>query len=153
MSRTTLLILIDALSPQAAASGILVACMVAAAVVPFSSIGPAHAVDADTATTFNEHMGVFDDENAVAPVGEGHAAAASTSDALEPMTRAAFARAVEAKGGKVTKSPKSGSKKSWPTPLVVVPAVFDEWDTDRSGAPRRAPFPTGRRPVARARTP
>ena len=87
--------------------------MVAAAVVPFSSIGPAHAVDADTATTFNEHMGVFDDENAVAPVGEDPCRAASTSDALEPMTRAAFA-AVEAKGGKVTKSPKSGSK-SWPT--------------------------------------
>ena len=55
-----------------------------AAVVPFSSIGPAHAVDADTATTFNEHMGVFDDENAVAPVrgrGVSNNAAASTSDA------------------------------------------------------------------------
>ena len=114
--------------------------MVAAAVVPFSSIGPAHAVDADTATTFNEHMGVFDDENAVAPVGEGRAAAASTSDALEPMTRAAFARAVEAKGGKVTKSPKSGSKKSWPTPLVVVPAVFDEWDTP-VGSPEASAVP------------
>ena len=115
--------------------------MVAAAVVPFSSIGPAHAVDADTATTFNEHMGVFDDENAVASGGrEGRAAAASKASKppLEPMTRASFARAVEAKGGKVTKSPKSGSKKSWPTPLVVVPAVFDEWDTPviTSGSPK-----------------
>ena len=118
--------------------------MVAAAVVPFSSIGPAHAVDADTATTFNEHMGVFDDENAVASVGEGRAAAKASkaSDALEPMTRVSFARAVEAKGGKVTKSPKSGSKKSWPTPLVVVPAVFDEWDTPvGSGSPETSAVP------------
>ena len=119
--------------------------MVAAAVVPFSSIGPSHAVDADTATTFNEHMGVFDDENAVASVGEGRARAAASkaSDALEPMTRASFARAVEAKGGKVTKSPKSGSKSpSWPTPLVVVPAVFDEWDTPvGSGSPETSAVP------------
>ena len=119
--------------------------MVAAAVVPFSSIGPSHAVDADTATTFNEHMGVFDDENAVASVGEGRAAAKASkaSDALEPMTRVSFARAVEAKGGKVTKSPKSGSKSpSWPTPLVVVPAVFDEWDTPvGSGSPETSAVP------------
>ena len=125
MSRTTLLILIDALSPQAAASGILVACMVAAAVVPFSSVGPAHAVDADIATTFNEHMG-FDDEGSVAAVGEGRLAAASdASDVLEPMTPEAFAEAVAAKGGEVAVG---SSKKAWPTPLVVVPAVYDEWD-------------------------
>ena len=104
--------------------------MVAAAVVPFSSVGPAHAVDADTATTFNEHMG-FDDENAVAAVGEGRLAATS-DDVFEPLSPAAFAAAVEAKGGKVAggASASKASKKqaSWPTPLVVVPAVYDEWD-------------------------
>ena len=104
--------------------------MVAAAVVPFSSIGPAHAVDADTATTFNEHMG-FDDEIAVAAVGEGRLAATS-DDVFEPLSPAAFAAAVEAKGGKVAggASASKASKKqaSWPTPLVVVPAVYDEWD-------------------------
>ena len=104
--------------------------MVAAAVVPFSSVGPAHAVDADTATTFNEHMG-FDDEIAVAAVGEGRLAATS-DDVFEPLSPAAFAAAVEAKGGKVAggASASKASKKqaSWPTPLVVVPAVYDEWD-------------------------
>ena len=98
--------------------------------VPFSSIGPAHAVDADTATTFNEHMG-FDDEIAVAAVGEGRLAATS-DDVFEPLSPAAFAAAVEAKGGKVAggASASKASKKqaSWPTPLVVVPAVYDEWD-------------------------
>ena len=120
----------DSQTSQAAASGILVACMVAAAVVPFSSVGPAHAVDADTATTFNEHMG-FDDEIRVAAVGEGRLAATS-DDVFEPLSPAAFAAAVEAKGGKVASgaSASKASKKqaSWPTPLVVVPAVYDEWD-------------------------
>ena len=120
----------DSQTSQAAASGILVACMVAAAVVPFSSVGPAHAVDADTATTFNEHMG-FDDEIAVAAVGKGRLAATS-DDVFEPLSPAAFAAAVEAKGGKVASgaSASKASKKqaSWPTPLVVVPAVYDEWD-------------------------
>ena len=116
--------------PQAAASGILVACMVAAAVVPFSSVGPAHAVDTDTATTFNEHMG-FDDEGAVAAVGEGRLPPAA-DDAREPMTPEAFAEAVEARGGTVATARSAKKEKAWPAPLVVVPAVFDEWDASKA---------------------
>ena len=115
---------------QAAASGILVACMVAAAVVPFSSVGPAHAVDADIATTFNEHMG-FDDEGAVAAVGEGRLPPAA-DDAREPMTPEAFAEAVEARGGTVATARSAKKEKAWPAPLVVVPAVFDEWDASKA---------------------
>jgi hypothetical protein len=113
---------------QAAASGILVACMVAAAVVPFSSVGPVRRVDDDTATMMREHMG----SDAIEPLGDARASttdaenaaenaenAAADADRLAPLTPGRFARAVGAA------SPADGE---WPAKLVVVPAVFDEWD-------------------------
>ena len=95
------------------------ACMVAAAVVPFSSVGPVRRVDDDTATMMREHMG----SDAIEPLGDARAEnaenAAESADRPAPLTPGRFARAVGAA------SPADGE---WPAKLVVVPAVFDEWD-------------------------
>ena len=103
--------------------------MVAAAVVPFSSIGPDHAVDRDTAAMIGEKMG-FDDTAGLSAIGGGEKSgnqesvdAESPSAARKaPLTPDAFKLAVEQLGGFLTESGK------WRTALVVVPAVYDEWD-------------------------
>ena len=94
---------------QAAASGILVACMVAAAVAPFSTVGPGRPVDRETAVMMREHMGSDDAD----PFADANAVR------LAPLTPGRFARAAR------VASPVDGA---WPAKLVVVPAVFDEWD-------------------------
>ena len=96
--------------------------MVAAAVVPFSSVGPGHAVDRDTQTTFAERMG-FDDTDGIAAIGEKKSSKSvdDVDAAPAPLTPKAFKAAVEAGGGVV-------SDAKWPTSVVVVPAVYDEWD-------------------------
>ena len=147
LSRTTLLILIDALSPRAAASS--------GRLHGGRRGGPLqHRARAFSLTQTPRHLqrahGRFRRRERRRARGGGHAAAASTSDALEPMTRAAFPRAVERRAAK-SKSPKSGSKSPGP------PSRGGARRLRRVGHSRREPrdgaVPTGRRPVARARTP
>lgn len=69
-------------SSQAAASGILIACMVAAAVIPYATVGPDHDVSTDTENLMHEHMAFsFDSRaskgNRVAPNDEVAALAES----------------------------------------------------------------------------
>ena len=72
---------------QAAASGILVACVVAAAVAPFSTVGPGRAVDRETAVMMREHMG-SDDADPPHPFADHDAVR------LAPLTPGRFARAL-----------------------------------------------------------
>ena len=51
-------------SSQAAASGILIACMVAAAVIPYATVGPDHDVSTDTENLMHEHMAFSFDSRA-----------------------------------------------------------------------------------------
>ena len=113
---------------QAAASGILVACVVAAAVAPFSTVGPGRAVDRETAVMMREHMG---SDDADPPPFADHDAVR-----LAPLTPGRFARAARAA------SPVDGA---WPSKLVVVPAVFDEWDVPE-GASVESSVPAWARP-------
>lgn len=94
--------------------------MVAAAVVPFSLVGPGHAVDRDTQTTFAERLD-FDDTDGIAAIGEKKSSKSvdDVDAAPSPLTPKAFKAAVEAEGSVV-------SDAKWPTSVVIVPAVYDE---------------------------
>ena len=153
--------------------------MVAAAVVPFSSVGPEHDVDRDTDLMMHEHMG----GNDVVPlIGKSekkpHAAAEEAATAM-PMDAETYASAVAESGGVLATgtAPAAGAKKSsskstakssrragaasrkaaasdddssgWPTPLVVVPAVFDEWDAPEGARHASDAIPDWATPGAR----
>ena len=105
------------------------ACVVAAAVAPFSTVGPGRAVDRETAVMMREHMG-SDDADPPHPFADHDAVR------LAPLTPGRFARAARAA------SPVDGA---WPSKLVVVPAVFDEWDVPE-GASVESSVPAWARP-------
>ena len=105
------------------------ACVVAAAVAPFSVVGPGRAVDRETAVMMREHMG-SDDADPPHPFADRDAVR------LAPLTPGRFARAARAA------SPVDGA---WPSKLVVVPAVFDEWDVPE-GASVESSVPAWARP-------
>ena len=153
--------------------------MVAAAVVPFSSVGPEHDVDRDTDLMMHEHMGGNDVVPLIGKSEKKPHAAAEEAATATPMDAETYASAVAESGGVLATgtAPAAGAKKSsskstakssrragaasrkaaasdddssgWPTPLVVVPAVFDEWDAPEGARHASDAIPDWATPGAR----
>ena len=153
--------------------------MVAAAVVPFSSVGPEHDVDRDTDLMMHEHMGGNDVVPLIGKSEKKPHAAAEEAATATPMDAETYASAVAESGGVLATgtAPAAGAKKTsskstakssrragaasrkaaasdddssgWPTPLVVVPAVFDEWDAPEGARHASDAIPDWATPGAR----
>ena len=153
--------------------------MVAAVVVPFSSVGPEHDVDRDTDLMMHEHMGGNDVVPLIGKSAKKPHAAEEEAATATPMDAETYASAVAESGGVLATgtAPAAGAKKTsskstakssrragaasrkaaasdddssgWPTPLVVVPAVFDEWDAPEGARHASDAIPDWATPGAR----
>ena len=132
---------------KAAAAGLLIACMMAAVVIPFASVGPDHPISTDTEAMVHG-LGLLDvdDEDGTTALSRGDRGYVPEPIASMGADADPAADEGEGEGGGETLEPlmklpgdKSSASadarsKPWATKMVVVPAVFDEWDYPKDSA-------------------